>query len=153
MINLKVVLKARAPAASYYSTSCIRHQLNCPEDYINLEAKVSAHNYAPLPIVLKRGAGIHVWDIQEKRYLDFLSAYSAVNQGHCHPRIIKALCDQAQELTLTSRAFYNDKLGPYAAYITNLFQYDKVSYVVVNIIVIITIIIPTFSLLALRFCQ
>ena len=83
------------------------------QHYIEMEERYGAHNYHPLPVVLSRGEGIYVWDVDGKRYYDFLSAYSAVNQGHCHPKIVKALCDQAQRLCLTSRAFYNDCLGPY----------------------------------------
>jgi ornithine--oxo-acid transaminase len=93
---------------------------------IQLEEKYGAHNYHPLPVVLSRGEGPFLWDIEGKRYYDFLSAYSAVNQGHCHPKIIQAMIEQAQKLTLTSRAFYNDCLGPYEKYITGLFGYDKV---------------------------
>ena len=96
------------------------------QDYINREDKFGAHNYHPLPVVLERGLGPFVWDVEGKRYFDFLSAYSAVNQGHCHPAIIKALTDQATKLTLTSRAFYNSALGEYEEYITKYFKYDKV---------------------------
>ncbi len=96
------------------------------QDYINREDKYGAHNYHPLPVVLERGEGPFVWDVEGKRYFDFLSAYSAVNQGHCHPKIIKALTDQASKLTLTSRAFYNSVLGEYEEYITKYFKYDKV---------------------------
>lgn len=96
------------------------------QDYINREDKYGAHNYHPLPVVLERGEGPFVWDVEGKRYFDFLSAYSAVNQGHCHPAIIKALTDQASRLTLTSRAFYNSVLGEYEEYITKYFKYDKV---------------------------
>jgi ornithine--oxo-acid transaminase len=96
------------------------------QDYINREDKFGAHNYHPLPVVLERGEGPFVWDVEGKRYFDFLSAYSAVNQGHCHPAIIKALTDQATRLTLTSRAFYNSVLGEYEEYITKYFKYDKV---------------------------
>ena len=96
------------------------------QDYINREDKFGAHNYHPLPVVLDRGEGPFVWDVEGKRYYDFLSAYSAVNQGHCHPGIIKALTDQAARLTLTSRAFYNSALGEYEEYITGYFKYDKV---------------------------
>ncbi|WP_372792644.1 ornithine--oxo-acid transaminase [Lutibacter sp.] len=96
------------------------------EEAINLEDKYGAHNYHPLPVVLNRGEGVYVWDVEGKRYYDFLSAYSAVNQGHCHPRIIKALTDQAAVLTLTSRAFYNDVLGKYEEYVTKYFGFDKV---------------------------
>lgn len=94
--------------------------------YIDLEEKYGAHNYHPLPVVLTKGYGVYVWDVEGKRYYDFLSGYSAVNQGHCHPRIVSVLTDQAYRLTLTSRAFYNDLLGPYEEYITQLFGYDKV---------------------------
>ena len=93
---------------------------------INLEDKYGAHNYHPLPVVLDRGEGVYVWDVEGKQYYDFLSAYSAVNQGHCHPKIIKALTDQAATLTLTSRAFYNDILGKYEEYVTKFFGFDKV---------------------------
>jgi ornithine--oxo-acid transaminase len=96
------------------------------QDYIKREDKYGAHNYHPLPVVLDRGKGPFVWDVEGKRYFDFLSAYSAVNQGHCHPRIIKALTDQASILTLTSRAFYNSVLGEYEEYVTKYFKYDKV---------------------------
>ena len=94
--------------------------------YIDLENKYGAHNYHPLPVVLKRGKGIYVWDVNEKKYFDFLSAYSAVNQGHCHPKIIKALVDQSQKLTLTSRAFHNNILGDYEKFISEFFNYDRV---------------------------
>ena len=93
---------------------------------IELEDKYGAHNYHPLPVVLNRGEGVYVWDVEGKRYYDFLSAYSAVNQGHCHPTIINALKEQAGTLTLTSRAFYNDILGKYEKYVTNYFGFDKV---------------------------
>jgi len=96
------------------------------QDYINREERFGAHNYHPLPVVLERGEGPYVWDVEGKRYYDFLSAYSAVNQGHCHPKIVKALIDQAQKLTLTSRAFYNSVLGEYEEYVTKYFGYDKV---------------------------
>ena len=96
------------------------------EQLIELEEKYGAHNYHPLPVVLERGEGVFVWDVEGKKYYDFLSAYSAVNQGHCHPKITKALIDQAQKLALTSRAFYNDCLGEYEKYITSYFGYDKV---------------------------
>jgi ornithine--oxo-acid transaminase len=94
--------------------------------YVELEEKYGAHNYHPLPVVLTRGAGVYVWDVDDHRYFDCLSGYSAVNQGHCHPRIISALVEQAQLLTLTSRAFHSDLLGEYARYITGYFGYDKV---------------------------
>ena len=93
---------------------------------IALENKYGAHNYHPLPVVLNKGEGVYVWDVEGKKYYDFLSAYSAVNQGHCHPKIVGAMIEQAQTLTLTSRAFYNDKLGVYEEYITNYFGFDKV---------------------------
>lgn len=94
--------------------------------YMDLEDKYGAHNYHPLPVVLERGERVFLWDVEGKRYYDFLSAYSAVNQGHVHPKIVKAMIDQAQKLTLTSRAFYNDVLGPYEKYITEYFGYDRV---------------------------
>lgn len=96
------------------------------EAYIAKEEKFGAHNYHPLPVVLERGEGVYLWDVEGKRYYDFLSAYSAVNQGHCHPRIINAMIKQAQTLTLTSRAFYNNVLGDFEEYITSLLGYDKV---------------------------
>lgn len=95
-------------------------------DAIALEDKYGAHNYHPLPVVLSRGEGVYVWDVEGKKYYDFLSAYSAVNQGHCHPKIIDAMIKQAQTLTLTSRAFYNDQLGRYEEYVTKYFGFDKV---------------------------
>jgi len=94
--------------------------------FIELENKYGAHNYHPLPVVLTKGEGVFVWDVDGKKYYDFLSAYSAVNQGHCHPKIINALKDQAENLTLTSRAFYNDKLGEYEKFVTNYFGFEKV---------------------------
>ena len=96
------------------------------QQYIDLEEKYGAHNYHPLPVVLNRGEGVFVWDVEGKRYYDFLSGYSAVNQGHCHPKIIAALTAQAQKLTLTSRAFHSNLLGEYEKYITAYFGYDKV---------------------------
>ena len=99
---------------------------NSEQYFLNLEEKYGAHNYHPLPVVLKKGLGVHLWDIDDKQYYDFLSGYSAVNQGHCHPRIIAALTEQAQVLTLTSRAFHNNLLGEYEKYITAYFGYDKV---------------------------
>ena len=95
------------------------------EKYIQLEEEFGAHNYHPLPVVLKKGKGVYVWDVDDKKYFDFLSAYSAVNQGHCHPKIINALMDQASKLTLTSRAFYNDVLGEYEKFVTDFFGYDR----------------------------
>jgi ornithine--oxo-acid transaminase len=95
------------------------------EDAIALEEKHGAHNYHPLPVVLSKGDGVFVWDVEGRKYYDFLSAYSAVNQGHCHPKIVAAMVNQAQTLTLTSRAFYNDMLGRYEKYVTETFHYDK----------------------------
>lgn len=94
--------------------------------YMDLEHKYGAHNYHPLEVVIEKGKGVWVWDVEGRKYLDFLSAYSAVNQGHCHPKILNALIEQAQTLTLTSRAFYNNVLGEYEKFITELFGYDKV---------------------------
>lgn len=102
------------------------HALAPASYFLELEEKHGAHNYHPLPVVLSRGAGVYVWDVEEKRYYDFLSGYSAVNQGHCHPKIIAALIEQAQRLTLTSRAFHSDALGEYTRYITEYFGFDKV---------------------------
>ena len=96
------------------------------QELIALEDKYGAHNYHPLPVVLSKGEGVYVWDVDGKKYFDFLSAYSAVNQGHCHPKIVRALQEQSETLTLTSRAFHNDVLGQYEKYITALFGYDKV---------------------------
>lgn len=96
------------------------------ESIIALENKYGAHNYHPLPVVLSRGEGVYVWDVDGKKYYDFLSAYSAVNQGHCHPKIVGAMMQQAQTLTLTSRAFFNDQLGPYEEFVTKYFGFDKV---------------------------
>lgn len=100
--------------------------MNRAEELIEMEHHYGAHNYHPLPVVLSKGEGAFVWDVDGKKYFDFLSAYSAVNQGHCHPKIVKALCDQAQTLTLTSRAFFNDSLGEYEKFITQYFGYDKI---------------------------
>jgi ornithine--oxo-acid transaminase len=97
-----------------------------PADIIAMEDQHGAHNYHPLPVVLNKGEGVFVWDVEGKKYYDFLSAYSAVNQGHCHPKIVDAMVSQAQTLTLTSRAFYNDKLGVYEKFVTNYFGFDKV---------------------------
>jgi ornithine--oxo-acid transaminase len=96
------------------------------QHYLDLEEQYGAHNYHPIPVVLNRGKGVHVWDVDGKKYYDFLSGYSAVNQGHCHPKIVEALIQQSQQLTLTSRAFYSNLLGEYAKYITTYFGYDKV---------------------------
>ncbi|MGB7841446.1 MAG: ornithine--oxo-acid transaminase, partial [Salinimicrobium sp.] len=95
------------------------------EEAIRLEDKYGAHNYHPLPVVLEKGEGVHVWDVEGKKYYDFLSAYSAVNQGHCHPKIVDAMTQQAQKLALTSRAFHNDVLGKYEKYATEYFGFDK----------------------------
>lgn len=100
--------------------------INNSKQAIELEDKYGAHNYHPLPVVLSKGEGIFVWDVEGNKYFDYLSAYSAVNQGHCHPKIIQSLSDQAKKLTLTSRAFYNDTLGEYEKFITEFFKYDKV---------------------------
>src|SRR5436189_3797239 len=96
------------------------------QHYLNLEEKYGAHNYHPLPVVLERGEGVFLYDVDGKRYYDFLSGYSAVNQGHCHPKIVASLVEQAQKLTLTSRAFHSSLLGEYEQYITAYFGYDKV---------------------------
>lgn len=101
------------------------HKLS-PQMVFDREDKFGAHNYHPLPVALCKGEGVHVWDVQNKRYYDFHSAYSAVNQGHCHPKIIEALVNQAYTLSLTSRAFYSDVLGEYEEFVTRLFGYDKV---------------------------
>ncbi|KAJ2124466.1 ornithine aminotransferase, partial [Coemansia sp. RSA 921] len=96
------------------------------QEAIALEDAHGAHNYHPLPVVIARGSGVHVWDPEGKRYYDFLSAYSAVNQGHCHPRIIEALTQQASQLCLSSRAFYNDRLGAYERFVCEFFGYEMV---------------------------
>ncbi|TAE65215.1 MAG: aminotransferase class III-fold pyridoxal phosphate-dependent enzyme, partial [Bacteroidetes bacterium] len=96
------------------------------QHYLQLEEQYGAHNYHPIPAVLEKGSGVYLWDVDGKQYIDFLSGYSAVNQGHCHPRIIAKLTEQAQKLTLTSRAFHSNLLGQYAEYITKLFGYQKV---------------------------
>jgi ornithine--oxo-acid transaminase len=130
-----VPLRSHAPAAaagiSTSSTLAAGDALDPAQTpkqqkYIDIENKYGAHNYHPLPVVLDRGSGIFMWDVDGKKYFDFLSGYSAVNQGHCHPKIIDALVTQAQKLTLTSRAFFNDALGEYEQYITQLLGYDKV---------------------------
>lgn len=104
----------------------IQNTVSATSKAIELEDRFGAHNYHPLPVVLAKGEGVHVWDVEGKKYFDFLSAYSAVNQGHCHPRIINALVEQAKTLTLTSRAFYNNRLGEAEKYICEYFGYDKV---------------------------
>ncbi|GHU85680.1 ornithine--oxo-acid transaminase [Bacteroidia bacterium] len=100
--------------------------MNTQQQFIDVEARFGAHNYHPLPVVLSKGEGVYLWDTDGKQYFDFLSAYSAVNQGHCHPKIIEALTEQAKKLTLTSRAFYNDCLGEFEEYVSKYFDYDKV---------------------------
>jgi ornithine--oxo-acid transaminase len=102
------------------------NMLSKTQYYLELEEQYGAHNYHPLPVVLTRGEGVYVWDVEGKRYYDFLSGYSAINQGHCHPTIVKAFIEQSQKLTLTSRAFHSDLLGDYAKFITGYFGYDKV---------------------------
>ena len=104
----------------------ISHEVTSSKELIQMEDRYGAHNYHPLPVVLSKGEGVFVWDAEGKKYYDFLSAYSAVNQGHCHPRIVNALKEQAEKLTLTSRAFHNDILGPYEKFMSEYFQYDKV---------------------------
>lgn len=112
--------------STVFLVSCVMtDSLISSQEAISLEDKYGAHNYHPLPVVLTKGEGVFLWDVEGKRYYDFLSAYSAVNQGHCHPRIINALISQAKELTLTSRAFYNDKLGVAEKYVCELFGYQK----------------------------
>ena len=100
--------------------------MSLTQQLIEREEKYNAHNYHPLPVMLTKGKGVYVWDVEGKKYFDFLSGYSAINQGHCHPKIIQALVDQASILTLTSRAFHSNLLGEYAEFITNFFGYDKV---------------------------
>lgn len=106
--------------------SAVAQKLTRSEELMSMEARYGAHNYHPLPVVLAKGEGVFLWDVEGKKYYDFLAAYSAVNQGHCHPEIISALVNQASKLTLTSRAFYNDSLGEYEKFITKFFGYDKV---------------------------
>ncbi|MGZ5283941.1 MAG: aminotransferase class III-fold pyridoxal phosphate-dependent enzyme, partial [Bacteroidia bacterium] len=100
-------------------------QTHTSEYYIEQEDKYGAHNYKPLPVVLERASGVFMWDVEGKRYYDFLAAYSAVNQGHCHPRLVKVMQEQAEKLTLTSRAFYNNKLGEAEKFLCETFGYDK----------------------------
>ncbi|XP_050398783.1 ornithine aminotransferase, mitochondrial [Patella vulgata] len=120
-------LASKQIARASYSQSSAAVKIGAKSDAVFArEDKYGAHNYGPLPVALCRGEGVHVWDVDGNKYYDFLSAYSAVNQGHCHPKIIKALKDQADVFTLSSRAFYNNLLGEYAEYITGLFKYDKV---------------------------
>ena len=110
----------------YICTAKKKRTIMTSQELIALEDKYGAHNYHPLPVVLSKGEGVYVWDVDGKKYFDFLSAYSAVNQGHCHPKIVRALQEQSETLTLTSRAFHNDVLGQYEKYVTALFGYDKV---------------------------
>ena len=112
------------------------------EKYLLLEDRYGAHNYHPLPVVLQEGKGVFVWDVDGKKYYDFLSAYSAVNQGHCHPRIIRALIEQSKKLTLTSRAFYNKALGPYEKFMTEYFGYDKILPINTGVEAVETAIVP-----------
>ncbi|XP_045075649.1 ornithine aminotransferase, mitochondrial-like isoform X2 [Coregonus clupeaformis] len=121
----RAVHSGTRPASTAASNLKTDQPLTAEEVYAR-EEKYGAHNYHPLPVALEKGKGLYVWDVEGNRYYDFLSAYSAVNQGHCHPKIITALNAQASKLTLTSRAFYNDVLGAYEEYITTLFGYDKV---------------------------
>lgn len=104
----------------------LQDTLMSSKELMEMEDRYGAHNYHPIPVVLSRGEGVFLWDVEGKKYYDFLSAYSAVNQGHCHPRILRALMEQAQKLTLTSRAFHNDVLGPYGKFITSFFGYERV---------------------------
>ncbi len=108
-----------------HSSKTSTHLLNGNQHFIQLEEEHSAHNYHPIPVVLERGEGVYVWDVEGKRYFDFLSAYSAVNQGHCHPKILAALIHQAQTLSLTSRAFHNKAFAEFSEYITSYFDYDR----------------------------
>ncbi|XP_046710451.1 ornithine aminotransferase, mitochondrial isoform X2 [Silurus meridionalis] len=116
-------IRSSSTAVSYAKRD---ERLLSSEEVYSREDRYGAHNYHPLPVALQRGEGVHVWDVEGRRYFDFLSAYSAVNQGHCHPKIVAALKEQASRLTLTSRAFYNNVLGEYEEYITSLFGYNKV---------------------------
>lgn len=117
--------KVIARGINYSTKVNVAPKVTPAEEIFNREAKFGAHNYKPIPVALTKGKGVHVWDVEGKKYFDFLAAYSAVNQGHCHPKILQALHDQAERLTLTSRAFYNDVLGEFEEYATALFGYDK----------------------------
>jgi 4-aminobutyrate aminotransferase-like enzyme len=124
------ISKAVPPRAAVRSCRCTggtaaRNFGSRSQECIDKEDRFGAHNYHPLPVVLNKGRGTKLWDVDGKEYFDFLSAYSAVNQGHCHPKIIQALVDQAHKLTLTSRAFHNDLLGDYCEFVTNYFGYDR----------------------------
>ena len=112
-------------AFSRLSPSGFSPSSSSTEDVIDRELSFGAHNYKPVPVAINRGEGVHVWDVEGKKYMDFLSAYSALNQGHCHPKIIQAMIEQASKLTITSRAFYTDALGEYQEFMTKLFGYDK----------------------------
>lgn len=116
----RIVLRTKATATAHAATQ------TATQHAIDLELRTSAHNYHPIPVVISRAKGVYMWDVAGKRYLDFLAAYSAVNQGHCHQRIVSVLKEQAEQLTLTSRAFHSDQMGLYAEYITNLLGFDKV---------------------------
>ena len=109
-----------------FQSSVAQSDASLTSKFIAIEEATSAHNYHPVPVVINRAQGIHMWDVDGKKYFDFLAAYSAVNQGHCHPRIVKALKDQAETLTLTSRAFHSDQMGKYTEFVTDMFKYDKV---------------------------
>jgi ornithine--oxo-acid transaminase len=122
----KRIVQANGTTLRRYSASAIVEKLATAQKCIALEDRYGAHNYAPLPVVLAKGKGTKLYDVEGREYFDFLSAYSAVNQGHCHPKIIGALTEQAQTLTLTSRAFYNDCLGEYSEFVTRYFEYDRV---------------------------
>lgn len=115
-------ITAKAKNASTSSTPAAS---SVAESYMKREERYGAHNYKPVPVVIEKAKGVHVWDVDGKHYFDFLSAYSAVNQGHCHPRLIKAATDQLSKVTLTSRAFYNSVLGEYEEFMHKLFGYDK----------------------------
>ena len=126
LTNASLRMRCKSAQAQLATQSSSHGLSSKTQASIDLELKTSAHNYHPIPVVISKGKGTYVWDHEGKRHLDFLAAYSAVNQGHCHPRIIGAMRSQMETLTLTSRAFHNDKMGPYADYITKLFKYDKV---------------------------
>ena len=126
ILPAKMLAQSNSAVRSYFASAIAEKAALTAQECIALEDKYGAHNYAPLPVVLSRGKGTKLYDVDGKEYFDFLSAYSAVNQGHCHPKIIGALTEQAQTLTLTSRAFHNDCLGEYSEYITKYFGYDRV---------------------------
>lgn len=124
--SLIATLEYRCQSAALHQDAFRRCTTASAVQYIDREDRYGAHNYAPVPVVLEKGEGVFLWDTDGRRYFDFLSAYSAVNQGHCHPKIVDALVQQSKKLTLTSRAFFNNVLGEYEQYITQLFGYDKV---------------------------